>query len=61
MGKPKLLYEVRRKCWLRHYSHLTEQAYVGWIKRYVRFHGTTHLKNLGDDAIEAYLVVLSPL
>jgi hypothetical protein len=29
MSKPKLLDEGRRKCRLRHYSHRTEQAYVG--------------------------------
>lgn len=55
MGKGKLLDEVRRQCRLRHLSYSTEKAYVGWIRRYVRFHELTHPENLGDDAIEQFL------
>jgi hypothetical protein len=27
---------------LKHYSYRTEQAYVGWIKRYIYFHDVRH-------------------
>lgn len=27
---------------LKHYSYRTEQAYVGWIKRYILLHGVRH-------------------
>jgi len=33
-----LLDQVRDALRLKHYSYRTEQAYVGWITRYVLFH-----------------------
>ena len=54
-----LVDEVRKKIRLRHYSYRTEQAYVAWVKRYVRFHKLTHPNNLGDDAIEEFLAYLA--
>ena len=39
-AKPKLLDRVRDKIRTKHYSYRTEQQYVGWIRRYIRFHGT---------------------
>jgi len=32
--KPKLFDQVRQAIGARHYSIKTEEAYVGWIKRY---------------------------
>ena len=55
MDQPKLLDLVRRKCRLKHYRFRTEGAYVGWIKRYVRYHGITHPRDLGDNAVEQFL------
>ena len=41
--KPKLLDSVREELRLRHYSLRTEQAYLGWMKRFIFFHGkSTH-------------------
>jgi hypothetical protein len=37
-AKPKLLDQVRHAIRTRHYSYLTEKAYVGWIKRFIFFH-----------------------
>ncbi len=34
----KLLDRVRDAIRLKHYSILTEQAYIHWIKRYIFFH-----------------------
>lgn len=35
---PKLLDRVRDRLRVRQYSWRTEQAYVGWVERYLRFH-----------------------
>ena len=37
-GKPKFLDQVRGAIRVRHYSHRTEEAYVGWIRRFILFH-----------------------
>ena len=44
----RLLPAVRQKLRLGHYGLRTEGAYVGWIKRFVRFHGTRHPAELGE-------------
>src|SRR2546422_10552546 len=44
---PKLLTLVRRAIRLRHYSRHTEEAYVGWVRRFVRFCGTRPPRELG--------------
>jgi integron integrase len=46
---------VRHKIRAKHYSIRTEQAYLDWIKRYIRFHGLRHPTMLGAVAIEAFL------
>ena len=42
---PKLLDQVRNKLRVKHYSIRTEQAYSGWIKRFIYFHGKRHPKH----------------
>ena len=39
----------------RHYSRRTEEAYVAWIRRFVRFHGRRHPRELGSAHVEAFL------
>lgn len=51
--------QVREKIRLRHYSIRTEEAYVGWIKRYIYFHNKQHPKDLGRHEIEAFLTHLA--
>ncbi len=41
------------------YSHLTERAYVAWIRRYILFHGRRHPADLGPEHVEAYLTHLA--
>src|SRR6188768_2054524 len=36
---PRLLDQVRAVLRRKHYSLRTEEAYVGWVRRYVLFHG----------------------
>ena len=52
---PKLLDRVRRTCRGRQYSLHTERAYAQWVRRYVRFHDTTHPRELGADDVRAFL------
>ena len=40
---------------LRHFSPRTESAYIDWIRRYVRYHGTVHPAELGPSHIHAFL------
>jgi integron integrase len=54
-NKPRLLDQVREAIRKRHYSYRTEKQYVGWIRRYILFHGKRHPETLGGAEVEAYL------
>ncbi len=56
---PKLLDQVRAAVRARQFSPRTEEAYVGWIRRYVLFHGKQHPAGLGEEAVAAYLTDLA--
>ncbi len=53
--RPRLLVQVRFEIRSRHYSRRTERAYANWIRRFVLFHGTRHLLELGEDEIRSFL------
>ena len=57
--KPKLLNRVRQLMRLRHYSLRTEEAYVGWIRRYILFHGKRHPIELDEKDVSAFLSSLA--
>ncbi len=40
---------------VRHYSRRTERAYVGWIRRYVLFHGKRHPAEMGAQEVSRFL------
>ena len=40
---------------LLHYSLPTEQAYVHWVRAFIRFHGVRHPATLGSSEVEAFL------
>jgi integron integrase len=40
---------------LEHYSYRTEQTYLGWIRRYVEFHGWRKPSQLGAAEVTAFL------
>ncbi len=52
---PKLLDRVRIAIRTRHYSLRTEEAYVGWIRRYIFFHNKRHPLEMGEPEINAFL------
>ena len=57
--KPRLLAQVKGRMRARHLSPRTERAYVGWILRYIRYHGKRHPTELGEREIIAYLTHLA--
>ncbi len=57
--QPKLLDRVRIAIRVRHYSLRTEEAYVGWIKRYIFFHNKRHPAEMGEPEINAFLSSLA--
>jgi integron integrase len=57
--KPKLLEQVREAIRIRHYSLRTEEAYVGWIKRFILFHGKRHPLEMGEQEIAQFLSALA--
>lgn len=44
---------------LRHYSRRTEKAYLGWIRRFVAFHGRRPPREMGEPEITAFLTHLA--
>ncbi len=59
MQKPTLLHSLRANLRLRHFSPRTEEAYSAWVRRYVRFHGLRHPKEMGDAEVRAFLTHLA--
>jgi integron integrase len=53
--EPKLLEQVRIAIQARHFSWRTERAYIGWIKRFILFHGKRHPATLGEAEVTAFL------
>jgi hypothetical protein len=43
----KLLDQMRDIIRVKHYSIRTEQAYVGWARRYILFHDKRHPREMG--------------
>lgn len=58
-NKPKFLDQIRQLMRLRHYSRRTEEAYIGWIRRYIVFHGKRHPRDLGESDIAKFLSSLA--
>lgn len=55
MAEQKLLNLLRTEIRRRNYSYRTEQAYSGWITRFVKFHDLTHPLKLGEKDVVAFL------
>jgi integron integrase len=56
---PRLLDQVRARTRVRHLAYRTEQSYVHWIVRYIRFHGMRHPNTMGAPEVETYLTHLA--
>jgi hypothetical protein len=57
--RPRLLVQLRHALRARRYSRRTEDAYVGWVRRFVRFHGLRHPDELGPAEVGAFLTALA--
>jgi site-specific recombinase XerD len=51
----RLLDQVRARIRVLHYSIRTEQAYLDWIKRYIRFFDKRHPSALSAEHVERFL------
>ena len=58
-NQPRLLDRVRNAIRARHYSLRTEEAYVGWIRRYILFHDKRHPLEMGEPEINAFVTHLA--
>ena len=56
---PKLLDRVRDAIRARHYSLRTEEAYVGWVRRFILFHNKRHPAEMGEAEINRFLTHLA--
>ncbi len=56
---PRLLDRVREANRLRHGSRSTEKSYIGWIRRFVVFHGKRHPAEMGAPEVVQFLSSLA--
>ena len=56
---PSLLEQLRVAIRTRHYSRRTEEAYVGWVRRFVLFHGRKHPEGLSAAEVRDFLSSLA--
>jgi integron integrase len=57
--RPKLLPQLRSALRVRHYSPRTEETYVAWVRRFVKFHGTRHPADLDAADVARFLTHLA--
>ncbi len=50
---------VRAVLWVRHYSLRTEQTYLSWMTRFVKYHGGRHPDGMGTAEVVAFLTHLA--
>ncbi len=58
-AQPRLLDLVRQQTRLLHYSLRTEEAYVRWVRSFIRFHNLRHPAEMAQPEVEAYLTWLA--
>ena len=56
---PRLLDQVRARIRFKHYSIRTEQAYVDWIRRFIKFNRNRHPVDLSSRDVEQFLTHLA--
>jgi integrase len=56
---PRLSERAREAMRLRHFSARTEEAYLGWMRRYHEFHGRRDPAALGPQHVTAFLNALA--
>jgi integron integrase len=56
---PKLLDQVRERVRRLGYSSRTEEAYVGWARRFILANGVRHPREMGAAEVECFLTALA--
>ena len=56
---PRLLDVLRQTLRVRHYSLRTEQQYVNWVRRFLRFHHHRHPHGMGAAEVSSFLTHLA--
>lgn len=59
MAEKKLMDEVRNALRVQGYAYKTEQQYMTWIRRYVRFNLPTHPREVREEGVKKYLTYLA--
>jgi len=59
VAAPSLLTQLRVAIRTRHYSPRTEEAYVQWVRRFIRFCGLRHPRELGPSDVTRFLSSLA--
>ena len=54
-SSPRLLEQVRARIRFKHYSIRTEQAYLDWIRRFIRHFDKKHPRDMGAREVEEFL------
>jgi len=55
VDKARLIEQLRTEIGKRHYSYRTEKQYVGWVVRFIDFHGGQHPGRLTGRDVEVFL------
>lgn len=55
----RLLDQVRERVRYLHYSLRTEEAYVYWVRFFVRWHGMKHPRDMGAGEVQSFLTMLA--
>lgn len=55
MSPVPLLEQMKRALEARRYSPRTIEAYLPWVRRFIRFHGLRHPAELGASEVSAFL------
>ena len=58
-GEPRLIEQVRDRMRRLGLATRTEEAYVGWIRRFILAHGKRHPRDMGAREVESFLTVLA--
>ncbi len=58
-SEPSVIQEMRRELRLQRYAYATEDAYVGWIRRFAMFCGSSELTSFGATEIRQFLSELA--
>ncbi len=54
-NKPKLLERAREILRAKYYSRRTEEAYLGWMRRFILFHGKRHPAEMAEPEVAQFL------